>query len=144
MRVVEIEAEATHDLRRRVLREGRPDADVDFPDDLTPGAFHLGVDDDAGSLVAIATVSPRPTPHRPEATAAQLRGMAVEPSLQGSGAGRLLVDAAADRLRARGFDVLWANGRDSALGFYRRLGWEVAGEGFVTDGVPHHVVVLDL
>ncbi len=31
------------------------------------------------------------------------------------------------------------------LGFYRRLGWRVLGEGFLTDtGIPHHVVVLEI
>jgi GNAT superfamily N-acetyltransferase len=71
--------------------------------------------------------------------------MAVEPTVQRSGVGRLLIDAAVDRLRAEGFEVIWANGRDSALGFYRRQGWEVAGEGFLNEnGIPHHVVVTEL
>jgi hypothetical protein len=41
---------------------------------------------------------------------------------------------------------VWANARDSALGFYERAGFTVAGDGFVTDDtrLPHHAVVLDL
>ena len=145
MRVVDIDAEATHDLRRRVLRGGRPDADVAFAGDDDPGALHLGVMSDDANVLAVASFYPRPTPYRSGARAVQVRGMAVEPERQGAGLGRLLIAAAADRLRNEGVEVLWANGRDSALGFYRRLGWEVVGEGFVTDpGVPHHVVVLDL
>lgn len=144
MRVVEIDAAATHDLRRRLLRESRADAEVSFAEDHLPGTFHLGVVDGSGAVVAVATFFPRSTPHRPGARAVQLRGMAVEPGQQGSGVGRLLVEAAVARLREDEVHVLWAYGRDTALGFYERLGWEVVGEGFVTQGVPHHTVVLDL
>ncbi len=141
MRVVEIDAESTYDLRRRLLREGRSDAEVDFAEDHLPGAMHLGVVDDQGALVAVASFSPRPAPHRPGARAVQVRGMAVEPQLQRNGLGRLLLEEGAERLRPRGAEVLWANGRDSVLGFYQRLGWQVVGEGFVFAGVPHHVVM---
>ncbi len=145
MRVVDIDAEATHDLRRRILRDGRPDADVEFAGDDDPDALHLGVVSDDGNVVAVASFYPRPTPHRPGARAVQVRGMAVDPHHQGAGLGRVLIDAAAGRLRDEGVEVLWANGRDSVLGFYERLGWQVVGEGFTTAiGIPHHVVLTDL
>ena len=78
--------------------------------------------------------------------AAQLRGMAVDTAHQGRGIGRQLLDAAMERLRNAGFEVLWANARDTALPFYRRVGMEVVGEGFLTSDtkLPHHVVVRDL
>ncbi len=144
MRVVDIEAGATHELRRRVLRDGRPDAVVHFAGDLVPGAFHLGLLDDAGTLVGVVSLSPEPTPHRPGRRALRLRGMAVEPSRQGEGAGSTLLGAAVERASEQGYDVVWANGRDTVLGFYRRHGWQVVGDGFVTIGLPHHVVLLDL
>lgn len=144
MRVVDIEAAATHELRRRVLREGRAEADVEFPGDRAPGAFHVGVEDDDGALIGVATVSAEPTPHRPGRRAARLRGMAVEPSRQGAGAGGLLLDAVVERARRDGHQVLWANGRDTALRFYQDRGWEVVGAGFVSVGLPHHVVLVDL
>jgi GNAT superfamily N-acetyltransferase len=145
MRVIEVDSTATHDLRRHVLREGKHDAEVVFPEDDVAGAFHLAAVDDGARIVAVASFSPEPTPHRPHARAARLRGMAVEPSWQNRGLGRMLVEAARERLRSEGFEVLWANGRDSTLGFYRRLGWDVAGDGFLTEtGIPHHVVLTDL
>ncbi|MFP5328223.1 MAG: GNAT family N-acetyltransferase [Acidimicrobiia bacterium] len=143
--VVEIPAEATHDLRRAVLRGGRADADVDFPEDRVEGAFHLGGWTSDGELVGVATFSPRDTEHRPGRRAYQLRGMAVLESHQGAGVGRQLLDVAAARLREAGAEVLWANGRDTALGFYRRWGMDVVGDGFVNPaGIPHHVVIYDL
>ena len=143
--VVEISAEDAHDLRRRVLREGTPSDEVRFEQDAWPATFHLGARDADGALVGIATFFPSPTPWR-DGKAVQLRGMAVETAHQGAGIGRQLLDEAMERLRSAGFEVLWANARDTALPFYRRLGMEVVGEGFLTSDtkLPHHVVVRDL
>ena len=145
MRVEDIPAEATHELRWRVLRGSRPGAPVVFPEDSRPGAFHLGVRDD-GALLAVASFSEEATPYRPGRSAVRLRGMAVDEPSQHHGIGRLLVTTVVDRLRAGGVDVLWCNARDSAGGFYARLGFEVVGEGFVLpeSGIAHHVMVLDL
>jgi GNAT superfamily N-acetyltransferase len=145
VRVEDISAEATHDLRWRILRDSRPGAAVVFPEDSRPGAFHLAVcHDDA--VLAVASFSAEPTPYRDGRSAVRLRGMAVEWSFQHHGLGRLLVATVVDRLRAAGVDVLWCNARDSAGGFYARLGFEVMGDGFVLpeSGIAHHVMVLDL
>lgn len=140
----EVEAGATHDLRRRVLRNHLADPGVEYPDDDRAETVHLAVEDDDGQVVAIATTFPEPTPHRPGARATRLRGMAVDPGCQGRGVGALLLEAVVGRARTDGYEVLWANGRDVALGFYRRHGWQVVGEGFESIGLPHHVVLLDL
>jgi GNAT superfamily N-acetyltransferase len=148
--VAEAPVEAVYDLRRRVLRPGRPEHDIAFAEDEWPGCFHLTATPEtrAGAGVApvgIATFFPSPTGWRPDTTAWQLRGMAVDPTVQGTGVGRRIIEAAVDRLRADRADVLWANVRDSAAGFYQRLGWKVVGEGFVTlTGLPHHVAIFDL
>ena len=145
MRVEEVPAEATHDLRWRILRGSRPGAAVVFPEDSRPGAFHLAVRHD-GTILAVASFSAEPTPYRPGRAAVHLRGMAVDWTFQQHGLGRLLVTAVVDRLRAGGVDVLWCNARDSAGGFYARLGFEVVGDGFVLpeSGIAHHVMLLDL
>ena len=129
-----------------MLRDGRADAEVRFPEDDRGGAFHLVARASAASdVVAVATFFPSPTPYRPGVEAWQLRGMAVDPASQGRGIGKLVLDAAVGRLRVGGVPVLWANVRDTAMGFYQRLGWEIVGEGFINEiGLPHHVAVLDL
>ncbi|HET7487883.1 MAG TPA: GNAT family N-acetyltransferase [Acidimicrobiales bacterium] len=144
MRVVELEAVATLDLRRRVLRWHRPHAPAAYPEDQQPGTVHLGVVDDEDRVVAVATLFPEPTAHRPGARAARLRGMAVDPAVQGRGVGSLLLAAVVARAAADGHAVLWANGRDDAVGFYERHGWRVVGDGFESVGLPHHVVLVDL
>lgn len=145
MNVEDVAAEATHDLRWRILRESRPGAPVVFPEDGRPGAFHLAVRHD-DAILAVASFSTEATPHRPGRAAIRLRGMAVDGPFQQHGIGRFLVTTVADRLRAEGVDVLWCNARDSAMGFYARLGFEVVGDGFVPadSGIAHHVMVLDL
>jgi GNAT superfamily N-acetyltransferase len=144
--IVEITARDAYDLRRRVLREGTPSDDVHFLEDDRPDTFHLGALDAAGDVVAIATFFPSPTPWRDGARSVQLRGMAVDPSRQRRGAGRQLLEHAIARLRGEGFAALWANARDTALPFYRRIGMAVVGDGFLTHDtrLPHHVVVMDL
>jgi GNAT superfamily N-acetyltransferase len=68
----------------------------------------------------------------------QLRGMAVEPRHQGTGVGRCLLAEAEGELRAAGGTGLWANARDTAIGFYERAGWVVVGGGYEVVGLPHH------
>lgn len=147
MVVAEIEAAQTHDLRCRVLRDGRPE-NIAFPEDDRPGAFHLGIrQTPSGPLLAVASFSPEETPYRPGRSGVRVRGMATEPACQARGIGRRLLEEAIERLRADGVEVLWANGRDRALGFYQRLGFDIVGDGFLAGpagDIPHHVVLLDL
>ncbi|MDQ4133460.1 MAG: GNAT family N-acetyltransferase [Actinomycetota bacterium] len=143
--VISLSAEATHALRRQVLYGHWPEADVHYPEDDLDGAFHLGVRDANGRLVAISSWYPQAPAHDPARSAYRLRGMAVVPDVHGTGTGRLLFEAGKAEARRRGADVVWANARDSVLGFYLRLGMRVVGEGFLAaGGLPHHVVVAEL
>jgi thiamine transport system ATP-binding protein len=141
-RVVELAPTATHGLRRAVLREGRADAAVTFDGDDDAGTLHLGVALPDGTLVAVSSWMWRPCPHEPGPRDRQLRGMAVDGSRQGGGFGADLLAAGVARARHDGAGAVWANARDSALGFYLRHGFEVVGDGFVdvATGLPHHVV----
>ena len=85
-------------------------------------------------------------PENPGKSAIQLKGMAVADELQGAGLGALLIDAGLALANERGAAIAWARARDSALGFYERLGFASTGDGFV-DGptaMPHHIVVRTL
>ncbi|MDQ1515061.1 MAG: hypothetical protein QOE80_891 [Actinomycetota bacterium] len=152
MLVEDVEAEATHDLRWRILRNRRAGAPVVFPEDSRAGAFHIAVRDvdetgtGSGAILAVASFIPEEITYRPGRTAVHLRGMAVDGPSQQHGLGRLLVTTVLERLRRDGVAVLWCNARDSAIGFYSRLGFEVVGDGFVLpeSGVAHHVMLRDL
>jgi GNAT superfamily N-acetyltransferase len=133
------------DLRARVLRSHLPGTPATAPSDELPQTWHLGAFR-GDRLVATVSAFPEAAPGHPGVPAQRFRFMAVEPSEQGSGAGTVLMNAVVEGARARGSRLLWANGRDSALGFYTRLGFTVVGDVFndATSHLPHHVVIRDL
>lgn len=141
--VVQVTSADTYDLRLRVLRTGTPTKDLDYAQDRRPGTVHLGLRR-AGVLVAVSTWTPEPWRDAADRAAIRLRGMAVEPALQGTGAGGVLVRAGLERAWAAGAELVWASARDSALGFYERLGFTVIGDTFTdaTTALPHHWIVL--
>ena len=140
-----VEAGAVYPLRRQVLRAGRTDLEVAFPEDERTGTIHLAAVAEGGRVLGVVTLFPQPCDRRPGATAWHLRGMAVDPATQGRGVGRALLEEAVRRAREAGVEALWAEGRDTALGFYEGAGWSVEGEGFpAAMGLPHHSIILDL
>ena len=131
-------------LRHAVLRPGYPPEASHYAEDDV--AVHIaGWDDDV--LIACATVFADPWPGPPPAADAwRLRGMAVDPSRQGSGVGAQVLSQAVAAAREAGAPLIWANARTTALGFYLRHGWQVAGEEFLASdtALPHHPIRLDL
>jgi ADP-ribose pyrophosphatase len=118
------------DLRWRVLRAGRP-----------RDTAHLSDDDDAtrhwalteGDAV-VGCVSVMAAPEPDGAATWQLRGMAVDPSLQGTGRGTELLHGCMHAVDA----PMWCNARIRAVPFYRRAGWRVTSETFDIPNVGPH------
>lgn len=126
----------------RVLRSGTPSDDPTFEGDDDPSTVHLAaVVDDA--VVAVSTWLRRPWPFTPDRVAIQLRGMATDASVRGTGVGGVLLETGVARAFAAGAELVWANARDTALRFYRSHGFDVEGEGFRTadTALPHHRVI---
>lgn len=67
----------------------------------------------------------------------RLRQMAVSNNLQGKGIGRALMIFAENIARDRGFRKLVMHARKTAVGFYERLGYEIASEEFQEVTIPH-------
>lgn len=133
-------------LRMAVLRDGTPSRDPRYVEDDHDTTVHLVVRDHAGLVVATSSWLPRPFPPQPDAPALQLRGMAVDKSLQSRGVGALLLSAGIERARGLGAHNVWARARDTALAFYERNGMTVVGDAFNDDatGMSHHLVVQRL
>ena len=128
---------AAVDLREAVLR--RP-----LGRGWEPGAFdgeelsfHLGCFVGV-ELVAVLVLRPV------DGETLHLRQLAVDPDHQGQGIGRALLAFAERLAREHGYRRLVAQARESAVGFYRRLGWEVRGEPFVHLGLDHREVRKEL
>jgi len=121
-RVERVSADQLHELRRRVLRDDdpaiyHPDTRDEEETSLHYGGF-LGP-----RLVVSASFFPSAPPMNPSLVTVQLRYMATDFDVQGRGYGARVLAHAEEDLRARGVEQIWANGRDSALGFYESVGW---------------------
>ena len=139
-------ASALHDLRRRVLRADNPEVGVADARDDDDTAVHFG-----GLLgeriVVSASFYPSQSPVDPGVATYQLRYMATDFDVQGRGYGAKVLAAAEEHLIEQGVDELWANGRDTALGFYFSLGWSaVEGSEHMSPEtrLPHTVIVKRL
>jgi YbgC/YbaW family acyl-CoA thioester hydrolase len=70
--------------------------------------------------------------------------MAVVASLRGSSVGRQMLDVLVTAARQRGDRQVMLHAQASAVGFYRRLGWQARGPAFVEAGIEHQEMVLPL
>lgn len=70
----------------------------------------------------------------------RLRQMAVLNDLQGKGIGRALMNFAENLARDRGYKVLAMHARKNAIGFYEKMGYNVASDEFTEVTLPHYVM----
>ena len=73
-------------------------------------------------------------------TKVRLRQMAVLNDLQGKGIGRALMTFAENIARDRGYKNLTMHARENALGFYKKLGYQVSGDKFDELGIAHYLM----
>ena len=141
--VDEVPAGVTYPLRGAVLRPGRP---VEMAGDDEFGTFHLAAFTPAGQVVGVVRFHPAPCAWRPDARAPwQLRGMATDPVVRGTGAGRALVREGLARVAARGGDLVWCDARIAAAGFYERMGFAVVTGPYDKPAIgPHLGMVIDV
>ncbi|TFV71370.1 GNAT family N-acetyltransferase [Blastococcus sp. CT_GayMR20] len=142
--VDEVPAGETYALRGAVLRPNG--GEVTWPGDEDPATFHLAARTPDGRVVGVVRFSPTPCPWRPLAKDPwQLRGMATETAVRGSGAGRALLDDGLARVTTRGGDLVWCDARVTAAGFYERAGFTVVTEPYDKPGIgPHVGMLIDL
>jgi GNAT superfamily N-acetyltransferase len=98
-------------------------------------------------LVVSASFFLAPAPVNLELTSYQLRYMATDVDVQGRGYGAETLRYAVREFRSMGVAQLWAYARDSALGFYRRVGWSIleGSEHLSTETqLPHTVIFMIL
>ncbi|HSC53545.1 MAG TPA: GNAT family N-acetyltransferase [Phnomibacter sp.] len=70
----------------------------------------------------------------------KLRQMAVANKQQHKGIGYAIMQFAENLARDKGCKKITMHARDTALGFYQKLGYKIVGEQFVEVSVPHHVM----
>lgn len=68
----------------------------------------------------------------------RLRQMAVQNNLQGKGIGASLMHFAENISRDKGYESITMHARKTAIGFYKSLGYTIAGDEFTEVSIPHY------
>ncbi|HEY0177623.1 MAG TPA: GNAT family N-acetyltransferase [Pedobacter sp.] len=131
-----ISQEETFPLRSAVLRNHKPFRECILPTDGAAGIFHLGCFLEE-RLICIGTFLPEDYPENGTG-GFRLRGMAADPEFAGKGFGAALINFAIDELTSAQASYIWCNARSTAVGFYKRLGFEIISEEFEVPGIGPH------
>ncbi len=70
----------------------------------------------------------------------RLRQMAVQNNLQGKGIGASMMNFAELVSRDKGYKKLIMHARETAVGFYEKLGYKVVGDKFTEVTIPHFIM----
>jgi predicted GNAT family N-acyltransferase len=70
----------------------------------------------------------------------RLRQMAVQNNLQGKGIGASMMNFAEILTRDKGYKKLIMHARETAVGFYEKLGYKVVGDKFTEVTIPHFIM----
>lgn len=120
-------------LREEILRKPlklsfSPEELENERDDMHIGAF----DDD--ELLGCCLLT------RMNAQTIRLRQMAVINTLRGKGIGASMLFYAENLARDHGYSLLTMHARNSAIGFYSRMGYNASGEQFIEVTIPHYLM----
>jgi len=120
-------------LRNEILRKPlglsfTPEELAKEKEDILIGAF----DDDQMLACCMLT--------REEHNCLRLRQMAVQNNLQGKGIGASMMNFAEILARDKGYKKLIMHARETAIGFYEKLGYKVVGDRFTEVTIPHYVM----
>jgi predicted GNAT family N-acyltransferase len=130
-------------LRHRILRKGRPIETASFAEDHFESTLHFGLYNEHGNIICCLMMTPN---LYKGLDAWQLRGMATDEKWQGKGIGSELVKksiAAVQEISKK--SLLWCNARESAVGFYEKLGWKIDSELFTIEPIgPHYKMIASL
>ena len=120
-------------LRNEILRQPlglsfTPEELLKEKEDILIGAF----DDD--DLLACCMLT------KSDNKCLRLRQMAVQNNLQGKGIGASMMNFAEILARDKGYKKLIMHARETAVGFYEKLGYKVVGDKFTEVTIPHFVM----
>jgi N-acetylglutamate synthase-like GNAT family acetyltransferase len=140
MNIIEVEFatpeyDQTVHLRYKILREP---LGLDFTEEQLAAEyadFHLAAYDDAWILRGCLVLTPQ------NEKVLKMRQVAVDSIVQSKGIGSLLVKASEVYARAKGYDTMELNARDTAVEFYQKLGYNTEGPMFEEVTIPHFKMV---
>jgi ribosomal protein S18 acetylase RimI-like enzyme len=132
-----ISVSLARELRALILRPDLSPRMAVYMGDDALDTLHLGAFNEQQKLVGIATIlhqAPKEFAGSHIDSLWLLRGMATLPQVRGQGYGAALIQTACTYVASEQGIYLWCEARESALGFYEKLGFAVLGNRFY---VPH-------
>ncbi len=139
--VRKVDLKTIFNLRHETLRQGLPEHEAIFEGDNEKSTYHFAAylrDVEGGPSGNVVCCSTFVQNKWEERQAYQLRGMATYIQYQGQGVGKkLLVTAEAMIRHETNIHEFWCNARQSAIGFYEKLGWSIESDIFLLRDEPH-------
>lgn len=74
----------------------------------------------------------------------RLRQMAVHEDVQRKGVGASILQFAENLAHDKGFNCIRMHARDTAMDFYKKLGYQVVGDVFMEVNLPHHIMEKEI
>ncbi|OXB07144.1 GNAT family N-acetyltransferase [Flavobacterium plurextorum] len=139
--IKEIPSKETYIVRQPVLRNGKPIESCIFEGDDLETTHHFGLFQNE-NLTGIISLFTQSNPIFAENLQGQIRGMAILENHQKKGFGEALVKHCEDYCKQNKVDLIWFNARTAAVGFYKRMNYEVLGEPFEIKDVGEHYLMF--
>lgn len=144
VKVEQVRVELIRRLRSEILRPGLPPESSIYPSDALSEAQHFAAWFQ-NKIVGVASIHPEQLKGFGTAKAWRLRGMAVEANFQGKGIGKKILHECLEFIKQFNAEILWCNGRATALRFYQSFGFEIWGEEFaIPESGWHFVMILPI
>ncbi|MFD1603986.1 GNAT family N-acetyltransferase [Flavobacterium artemisiae] len=139
--IKEIPSQETYAVRQPVLRQGKPIESCIFEGDDLPTTHHFGLFENE-KLIGIISLFKQINTIFAAENQAQIRGMAVLENHQKKGFGEALVKHCENYCESQNVDLIWFNARTAAVGFYKKMNYQVAGEPFDIKDVGEHYLMF--
>jgi ribosomal protein S18 acetylase RimI-like enzyme len=123
-------------LRSKVLRNGLELEKCIFPTDDIEDGFHLGFFT-GEEITSIATFFWEDYPEH------AVGGVRL-PDHAGKGQGAAIIKFASNELSSQNASYIWCNARKIAIGFYKKLGFEIISDEFDIPGIGPHFNMIKL
>ena len=140
LQIKKISPEDTRSLREKILRPGQPLDNLIYSGDYNPEAYHAGAFVD-NNLIGIASVYLKAKDGEQRKDSWQLRGMAIDESMQGKDIGKQLLENCIEYIKSCNDKHLWCNARVKAIGFYKKMGFEITSDEFEIPEIGSHYIM---
>ena len=138
--IKKITSEATYAVRQPVLRAGMPLESCIFDGDDLNTTEHFGIFE-AEALMGIISLFENNTVAFDIPNQFQIRGMAVLDQFQKRGLGEDLIRYTENRVHQKNGKLIWFNARETAVGFYQKLGYAITDEAFEIPTAGTHYIM---